>query len=78
MSTRHNVRGLTPPHEGEDLSLARPAGTPADDSSGCLFCFGSGMEVVEGKGARRCRTQDALAKLIEAARIQRLCYRNRL
>jgi DNA replication protein DnaC len=39
----------------------------------CSLCFGSGMEVVRGKGARRCRcrTQDARAKLIEAARIPR-------
>jgi DNA replication protein DnaC len=37
----------------------------------CQFCFGSGMEVVAGKGARRCRcrTQNSQAKLLEAARI---------
>ena len=39
----------------------------------CSFCFGSGMEVVSGKGARRCRcrTQDTRTKLLEAARIPR-------
>lgn len=39
----------------------------------CQFCFGSGMEVVPGKGARkcRCRTQNAQGKLLEAARIPR-------
>src|SRR3982750_2464662 len=39
----------------------------------CQFCFGSGMEVVAGKGARRCfcRTQNAQGKLLEAARIPR-------
>jgi DNA replication protein DnaC len=39
----------------------------------CSFCFGTGMEVVVGKGARRCRcrTHDVRAKLLEAARIPR-------
>jgi DNA replication protein DnaC len=39
----------------------------------CQFCFGSGMEVVAGKGARRCRcrTENAQGKLLEAARIPR-------
>jgi DNA replication protein DnaC len=39
----------------------------------CSFCFGSGMEVVAGKGARRCRchAHDAQTKLLEAARIPR-------
>lgn len=37
----------------------------------CSFCFGSGMEVVPGKGARRCRcrARDTQKKLLEAARI---------
>lgn len=39
----------------------------------CQICFGSGMEVVPGKGAKRCRcrTQQGQAKLLEAARIPR-------
>ena len=39
----------------------------------CSFCFGSGMEVISGKGARRCRcrTEDARSKLLEQARIPR-------
>jgi DNA replication protein DnaC len=39
----------------------------------CNFCFGSGMEVVPGKGAKRCRcrAQDTKIKLVEAARIPR-------
>lgn len=39
----------------------------------CSLCFGTGMEVVVGKGARRChcRTSDAQTKLLEAARIPR-------
>ena len=37
----------------------------------CPFYFGTGMEVVAGKGARRCRcrAEDRRAKLLEAARI---------
>jgi DNA replication protein DnaC len=43
------------------------------DSGVCSFCFGSGMEVAPGKGARRCRcrNEDARTRLQEAARIPR-------
>jgi DNA replication protein DnaC len=39
----------------------------------CPQCFGTGLEVVPGKGARRCecRTQDTRGKLLEQARIPR-------
>ena len=39
----------------------------------CPHCYGSGMEVVPGKGARRCecRKRDDSAKLLESARIPR-------
>jgi DNA replication protein DnaC len=39
----------------------------------CAFCYGSGMEVVPGKGARRCRCreEEKRAKLIDAAMIPR-------
>lgn len=39
----------------------------------CSFCFGTGMEVVPDKGARRCRCheQNQKTKLIEQARIPR-------
>lgn len=39
----------------------------------CAFCFGTGMEVVVGKGARRCRcrTEEQQKRLLEAARIPR-------
>lgn len=39
----------------------------------CSLCYGTGMEIVPGKGARRCpcRTSDARKKLLEAARIPR-------
>jgi DNA replication protein DnaC len=39
----------------------------------CALCFGTGMEVSVGKGARRCicRTHDAQTKLLESASIPR-------
>lgn len=39
----------------------------------CPFCFGTGLEVVAGKGARRCgcRAQERRERLLEAARIPR-------
>src|SRR5215204_2668704 len=39
----------------------------------CQRCFGTGMEVIAGRGARRCecRTQDTRGKLLEQARIPR-------
>ncbi len=59
---------------------AAPEEVPAQDRplaatqpAVCQFCFGTGMEVVQGKGARRCRcrTKHNQAKLLEAARIPR-------
>ena len=37
----------------------------------CAICFGTGMEIVPGKGARRCRCRsvEQQSKLLEAARI---------
>lgn len=45
----------------------------AEQPAVCSYCYGTGMEVVPGKGARRCRcrTQNTQAKLLEAARIPR-------
>src|ERR671913_225903 len=56
----------------EDTNAAEGSGL-IEQPDVCQFCFGSGMEVVAGKGARRCRcrTQSNLAKLLEAARIPR-------
>ncbi|HEY0385613.1 MAG TPA: ATP-binding protein [Pyrinomonadaceae bacterium] len=59
---------------------AAPEATPAHDDSVvtnqptvCALCYGSGMEVIPGKGAKRCRckTENSRAKLLEAARIPR-------
>jgi DNA replication protein DnaC len=61
---------------GEEDSTGRGRGgiTPAEAESGtCPACFGTGMEVVAVKGARRChcRSRDVRAKLLEGARIPR-------
>ncbi len=47
--------------------------TIAEGTSTCFLCFGTGMEVVPGRGARRCscRTQEGRAKLLIAANIPR-------
>src|SRR5215510_10825044 len=39
----------------------------------CQFCFGTGVEVIEGKGARTCRcvARNSRKRLLEAARIPR-------
>ena len=44
-----------------------------ESPAACQRCFGTGLEVVPGKGARRCecRTQDTRSKLLEQARIPR-------
>jgi DNA replication protein DnaC len=57
-------------HE-ESLTQGEPEAS--EQPAVCQFCFGSGMEVVPGKGARRCRcrTQHNQEKLLEAARIPR-------
>lgn len=46
---------------------------PTEAPSICSFCYGTGMEVVPGRGARRCRckTEDRRAQLLAAARIPR-------
>lgn len=46
---------------------------PAEGTYSCFLCLGTGMEVVPGKGARRCscRTQEGRAKLLLAANIPR-------
>ena len=49
-----------------------PAAEPDSTiESSCPHCFGTGMEVVAGEGARRCRCQspDHRQRLLQAARI---------
>ena len=55
-------------HEQARTRAPRDKGEPA-----CPLCFGTGYEVVPGKGARRCecKTESAQQKLYAAARIPR-------
>ncbi len=57
--------------EEESPSMDNPIARP--EPSTCQYCFGTGMEVIAGKGARRCRcrTQSVQSRLLEAARIPR-------
>jgi DNA replication protein DnaC len=50
-----------------------PKETSGPDSQVCQFCFGSGMEIIADKGARRCRcrTHSHVERLLEGARIPR-------
>jgi DNA replication protein DnaC len=54
-------------------SEALREGSPANTPVPCSFCYGTGMEVVAGKGARRCRcrSEEQQKRLLEAARIPR-------
>src|SRR5918997_6768311 len=60
--------------DAEEPSQKKPARRQKVEATpSCPVCFGTGLEVVPGKGARRCqcRTQDARGKLLEQARIPR-------
>ncbi len=76
-SDNAKIRSLFPvPDAGPE---AEATATVAEQAIGqqapevCQFCYGSGMEVVAGNGARRCRcrTQHQSARLFESARIPR-------
>lgn len=74
MSARSKARRLAVAPEPGALnpSLVKIPLATAEPVS-CSACFGTGMEVIVGKGARRCccRTRDSQTKLLEAARIPR-------
>src|SRR5437867_5961078 len=57
----------------ENDSRPSTASSPSQDTteSACPFCFGTGMEVIPGEGARRCRCQspDHHQRLLQTARI---------
>jgi DNA replication protein DnaC len=59
--------------ESSEQEISSPAVRYAGQQDVCSFCYGSGMEVVPGKGARRCRcrNEDRRTKLFEAANIPR-------
>jgi DNA replication protein DnaC len=63
-----------PDRDEADAPPKKAARRPAHEAPAvCQRCFGTGLEVVPGKGARRCecRTQDTRGKLLEQARIPR-------
>ncbi|HEX8557975.1 MAG TPA: ATP-binding protein [Pyrinomonadaceae bacterium] len=78
---RKKVHPLFPVPEREaeeEDSQPREGGQPArkkraESPAACQRCYGTGLEVVAGRGARRCecRTQDTRSKLLEQARIPR-------
>lgn len=66
------LRAITAPVANESsLPLNRQA--EQIETAACSLCFGTGMEVVPGKGARRCgcRQQDRRTRLTENAHIPR-------
>jgi DNA replication protein DnaC len=67
MAERANALRLADQPESENAPLHNEHLVAAPDV--CNFCFGTGMEVVVGKGARRYRAKDRRAKLMEAALI---------
>ena len=74
MMTNSGARTLAAVPEAEGRSgLGTQASATAAESLACPRCYGTGYEVVQGRGARHCpcREQSAQSKLIEAARIPR-------
>ena len=72
MSANSNAQRLVIIPDAEDFNSELHAPAAAEPML-CSFCFGTGMEVVAGKGARRCRCRalNVQAKLLEAALIPR-------
>src|SRR6266853_1335014 len=58
--------------EGFESRLDKAQNSPAEPTV-CEVCFGTGVEVVRGKGARPCHclAQDSRRKFLESARIPR-------
>lgn len=57
------VSSVPTPEPAPEVTRSEPAP--------CAYCFGTGMEVVAGRGARRCRcrAQERRRRLLEAARL---------
>lgn len=66
LSKEYPLTVVSSPASDNDSETARQ-----DSSTVCSFCYGTGMEVVPGKGARRCRcrTEERQAKLFATAHI---------
>jgi DNA replication protein DnaC len=73
MTANSNVQRLVIVPDAEDFNSESRISSSTVKPAVCSFCFGTGMEVVAGKGARRCpcRAREVQAKLLEAARIPR-------
>lgn len=73
MSTNSNAQRLAIVPGAEDFNLELRASSTTAQPAVCSICFGTGMEVVVGKGARRChcRALDVQARLLAAAHIPR-------
>lgn len=73
LSQKRNSKGLQvvkPLKTDEPATLVSPDSAPPATAE-CPHCFGTGMEVVSGEGARRCRCQapDNRQRLFSSARI---------
>src|ERR1044071_1992534 len=66
---RNNLKVVSTVKSEPATSLVSPEPPPAQAE--CPFCFGTGMEVVPGDGARRCRCQspDQRQRLTHSSRI---------
>jgi DNA replication protein DnaC len=73
VSISSNAQRLVVVSDAEENNSSQPRVSTTAEQIVCSLCFGTGMEVVPGKGARRClcRTRDARTELLNAARIPR-------
>jgi DNA replication protein DnaC len=74
VSAKLNTQRLVVVPDPDELnSSVRGIQPETAESENCSLCFGTGMEVVAGKGAHRCRCRahDAQTKLLDAARLPR-------
>jgi hypothetical protein len=76
MSANSNAQRLVVVPDAEDFSSESRTSSIVAEPEVCSSCFGTGMEVVAGKGARRCRcrAREAQAKLLEAASVLPVYY----
>src|SRR5437762_13821350 len=68
---RFRVVGSSPADADSAVNQNRDSAPETGSEGACPYCFGTGMEVVPGVGARRCRCQspDYRERLFRAARI---------
>jgi hypothetical protein len=73
VGTNSSVRKLAAVAPSEEPDACETYASPPAAAPSCPRCFGTGYEVVQGRGARRCpcREQSTQSKLVEAARIPR-------